>query len=505
MNNQRRRRISADTPSPRPMMNNLRTHASFCQTTDCTMSPTVNYHYVQSPSMTSTTSSMGDSGIEPAYSFGDSFSRQSTVGSASIDEGVEFDFASTCPDSNVAAAVRQDFLSNSDCSTTSSINDSPFESFDSQIESDVMSSLSSCPQSSSTSVSLAYAMTFSITSSTTPPSSSHALTPGSDSVSTPWENSPSVFAQQAFREGFRASDNMMFDSCTHGFPAQLQLIGKTKGVTELNKKTDKHKHFPVHAAVYHQPYYPFPIQPGGMMPLYNSNTYNGAAAQTNPAQGQGPNSVCMAVPHLSEAFKAIRLPGSEQSKRTMSRQRPPLPKRISLPENLEFQPHKLLTMKQSRHVEKQLERKTPDEFVVALQQPLDVVGQTSTSYMQQNLPYPILTPPNPAILNETTTPASKTAFLHQQRLHLYQKRQILQKQTRRQILRQASYQMAQKQSVMPGNEIMNVPAGHDLLCLPNDSFFHEDNKSILLHTPLSPIEDASNNCEKEQEDSMDTT
>lgn len=49
------------------------------------------------------------------------------------------------------------------------------------------------------------------------------------------------------------------------------------------------------------------------------------------------------------------------------RQRPPLPKRVSLPENLEFQPLKLLTMKQSMNVEKQLvDRKTPvDELLSA--------------------------------------------------------------------------------------------------------------------------------------------
>lgn len=96
--------------------------------------------------------------------------------------------------------------------------------------------------------------------------------------------------------------------------------------------------------------------------------------------------------------------------------------------------------------------------------------------------------------------------------NLHQKRQILQKQCRRQMLRQASYQMAQKHSVMPGepNPILAPTTELDLLTLPAEPYFHHhhhlDDGMRSMPTPLSPIEDTSNNYDSvDQEESMDTT
>jgi len=100
-----------------------------------------------------------------------------------------------------------------------------------------------------------------------------------------------------------------------------------------------------------------------------------------------------------------------------------LPKRISLPENLEFQPQKLLTMKQSMHIEKRISG-----------EPL------------------------------------RDAFRMQRRLS---------KHARIQLMRQQSYQQAQKQSVLP---------------LPVESL-----------TPLSPIEDLPTPWNASQEEAMETS
>jgi hypothetical protein len=92
-----------------------------------------------------------------------------------------------------------------------------------------------------------------------------------------------------------------------------------------------------------------------------------------------------------------------------------VPKRISLPENLEFQPQFLLNLKQSIHVEKQLG------------------GENATAVE----PKQVL------------------------KVRLQQQQQKRLTKARLQLFRQQSYQLAQRQSVIPQNFMMNLRIQED--------------------------------------------
>lgn len=497
------RRVSADNAVIRPNLefirnpNNPITYFNSI-TNECSVTlNNLHYYYVQSPnSMDSPCSSSGgDSGLmEPPYSICDHR------------ESVDSDFTdhSSSATTGRPNLFSTDLLSNSDCSASSSANGSPFESYESIVESDLMSSFSSCSQSNitvnPTSTNIC------MTTSTTPPlgHTGYQAIPGVTPTATPWTNA-SDFAQQSFREGFRASDNMMFDTCNL-FPSQLQSNDKIRGVVELNKAngaTAIHSHAPPCFAVNTEAHYsgynlhPFPPLP-----------YNTSSCQGSP------------VTRLASPFHLH--PHHDHSKRILL-QKPPLPKRISLPENLQFQPLKLLTFKQSMNVEKQLERNTPadeqKQFTNTAQIPADPVMINTVSS-----PLTVIQPPPP--LTDYTAPVVQhsamgkaATILHQHRLQsLHQKRshQLLQKHSRRQIFRQASYHMAQKYSVLPSamdQSTLLLAAGVDMLRLANTinspcdtpkGFVENNSNNVLLSTPLSPIEDMSV-IEKEPEDGMDTS
>lgn len=256
-------RRQSETPRSRPPLHSLREHATF-QTTDCASAATAAFVH-------------GDLDEPPTLS------RQSTVGTiASIDEGVEADLQSS-------STSRVAFSSGELLSTEESGSiPSPFESFDSQIESDIMSSMSSCPPNSegSNNSSGVCGLNTSVMVNLRSPASPAAS-----------EGSPCASPQPTtFGEGWRASDNSMFDSVQTPFPTG-QLSKKTKAMNEIFR----------------------------------------------PSAG-----------NVDAQLQKLRI---TPLKTTTDKRRSVLgaiPKRISLPENLEFQPQKLLNIKQSIHVEKRM-------------------------------------------------------------------------------------------------------------------------------------------------------
>uniref|UniRef100_A0A915CBC8 Protein kinase domain-containing protein n=1 Tax=Parascaris univalens TaxID=6257 RepID=A0A915CBC8_PARUN len=304
-------RRQSETPRSRPPLHALREHTTF-QTTDCASTTTAAFVH-------------GD--LDEAAPI---LSRQSTVGTiASIDEGVEADLNSSSA-SHVAFSSSE-LLSNE--STDSGSTASPFESFDSQIESDIMSSMSSCPPTSegSNNSSGVCGLNTSVFVNIRSPASPAAS-----------EGSPCASPQPStFGEGWRASDNSMFDSVQASFPTG-QLSKKTKGMHEI----------------------------------FRPSTGNVDAQLQR-----------MRITPAKAVLDKRRVLGA-------------IPKRISLPENLEFQPQKLLNFKQSMHVEKRL-------------------GTAADSI-----------------------PSDTKSVL---KARLKQK----QMKTRIQMLRQQSYQMAQKHSLTP--------------------------------------------------------
>jgi len=340
----RRRQSDAPAPRHRPPLNMLRDHSTF-QTTDCITNIPQPHQYANS-----------DYGENSS-----TLSRQSTIGTiGSIDEGVESDL-------NGSSQSRATFSSSEitpshEPISTVSIS-SQFEQFE-QIESDIMSSLSSCPPNSEGSSNSA---------------GPHNLnTSVNVNISNLAKNCPSGDSPIAspqplnFGDGWRASDNAMFDSVTSPFPTG-QLGRKSRAVHELSRPSTG----AVNAQLRRMRISPF--KPSG-------------------------------APVVDKRQRQIL--GI-------------LPKRISLPENLEFQPQMLLNIKQSINVEKQIS------------------GETGVSTVTES------------------KQAIKARFQQQQH----------KRKSRMQMLRQqSSFQMGNKQGSLVG---------------PNNRLHHEEPPM----PPLSPIED----------------
>ncbi|MFH4976796.1 hypothetical protein AB6A40_003505 [Gnathostoma spinigerum] len=196
-------RRQSEIPYPKVLLNSLRYHTSF-QTTDC----------ASSPSSTSATAA------NPTTVHTDVNERrlchQSTSSTVtSVDEGVEADLSSSSA-SQFAAHCSIDAVANDCTSGSGSIASSPFESFDSQIETDVMSSMSSCHPNSEGSNN---------SSDLLPLNSSSTVSARSPMSPTHSEASPCASPQPTtFGDGWRASDNSMLDSLRTPFP--IGLLGE---------------------------------------------------------------------------------------------------------------------------------------------------------------------------------------------------------------------------------------------------------------------------------------
>ncbi|CAJ0583046.1 unnamed protein product, partial [Mesorhabditis spiculigera] len=317
----------------RPLLHSLRDHNTF-KTTDTTTS----------------------SGYDDRAS---TLSRQSTVNTiGSIDEGVEMDMAGN-GGQGMGMTSGDEMLETSPCT---------LDGLDT-IETDLMSSLSSCPASRS--------------DGSQHSQGQHPLVSMNpcQCANTPSTSNPQTHS--SFGEGWRASDNMVFDNARapHFPTGQIGFITKGKGVMGEVAK-----------------FAPPPCPPSPVDP--NVEKMQRMKISRPPAGRSRPPAVC---------------------------------KRISLPESLEFQPQKLLNMKQALHVEQQL-------------------GQGETTFDVK--------PTNPL----------KARINHKQRI-----------KSRMSMMRQQSYQMAQKQSVMTGlatvmDEVVEMMETH----LPHH-----------LPTQLSPIEDST--------------
>jgi hypothetical protein len=207
----KRRQSDAPAPSPRrcPPLNTLRDHSTF-QTTDCII--------LTNPPVPSTQYAHSD--YEENCS---TLSRQSTIGTiGSIDEGVESDVNGSCQ-SRGAFSSSEIESNGSGHSLLVVTNNSPFDSFDSQIETDIMSSLGSYQSQENSGE---------VCCSGNVQQNSNVLTTLSNSS----ENSPCSSPQpKNFGEGLASSDNAMFDSlATTAFPTG-QLGEKSKAVPEMSR------------------------------------------------------------------------------------------------------------------------------------------------------------------------------------------------------------------------------------------------------------------------------
>ncbi|KAI6222345.1 Protein kinase domain-containing protein [Aphelenchoides fujianensis] len=337
------RRRQSDAPRPRrPALNALREHSTF-QTTDCITTP----------------AQQAASAPQPQYAHSDydenssTLSRQSTIGTiGSIDEGVESDLNGS---TQSRAAFSSTELEAGSGNSLLLAGGSPFESFDSQVETDIMQSLNSCPTNSRENSNGVCCAQSNVQNNT-------------PSQPTPIEDGGS----NQFADGWRASDNSL-DSLSSPFPTG-QL--KTRAFPQLNRPST-----------------------GGM------------SAQMKRLKISMPSGSGSKSP-LNQDRKALA------AAYQMAGSNGPASKRISLPENLEFQPHALLNLKQSIHVEKQLG------------------GENSA--------------------------ASEPKQMLKVRLQQHQQKRMTK---RLQFFRQQSYQLAQKQSVMSAN-MMQLRLHEDPICLP---------------------------------------
>uniref|UniRef100_A0A1I7Z0E2 non-specific serine/threonine protein kinase n=1 Tax=Steinernema glaseri TaxID=37863 RepID=A0A1I7Z0E2_9BILA len=254
---------------------------------------------VQSSSGTSTVS---HSDYE---SYRSSLSRQSTITTVeSVDDGIDSDIGGTGGPSSVH-------------SSDSPGNASVFDSFDPQIEADFMSSLSSCPPNSdgsTNSTGREIEADFMSSLSSCPPNSdgstnstgrevanahvfSNVNTSTVSTVNSPCESPQS----SAFRSGWRASDNAI-DSVAAEFPSG-RLAKKTKNENDMQRAN---------------------------------------------CAGHGMDAQMRRLKITATRFQATGV--DKRARKAIVGHT----KRVSLPENLQFQPQKLLNIKQSIHVEKRL-------------------------------------------------------------------------------------------------------------------------------------------------------
>uniref|UniRef100_A0A914Y7I4 Protein kinase domain-containing protein n=1 Tax=Panagrolaimus superbus TaxID=310955 RepID=A0A914Y7I4_9BILA len=279
----RRRQSDAPPPThrPRPPLNALRDHSTF-QTTDCiTNIPPPNQYAHSDYSENSST-----------------LSRQSTIGTiGSLDEGVESDLNGSTPSRGTFSST--EIITSHEPISSASIS-SQFEGLDCQVESDIMSSVSSCPNNEESNNSSG--------EQNLNTSANVNMTKDCNSSSGSSNNSqPSNFGA-----GWRASDNSMFDSLTTPFPTG-QLRKKSKACNEICRPS--------------------------------TGTVN--------AQLRRMRISTIAKPTVAASGSSAP-PIDKRQRQVLG----VLPKRISLPENLEFQPQKLLNIKQSIHVEKQISGET---------------------------------------------------------------------------------------------------------------------------------------------------
>uniref|UniRef100_A0AC34FLG0 Protein kinase domain-containing protein n=1 Tax=Panagrolaimus sp. ES5 TaxID=591445 RepID=A0AC34FLG0_9BILA len=279
----RRRQSDAPPPThrPRPPLNTLRDHSTF-QTTDCiTNIPPPNQYAHSDYSENSST-----------------LSRQSTIGTiGSLDEGVESDLNGSTPSRGTFSST--EIIASHEPISSASIS-SQFEGLDCQVESDIMSSVSSCPNNEESNNSSGEQNLN--TSANVNMAKDCNSSSGSSNNSQP----------SNFGAGWRASDNSMFDSLTTPFPTG-QLRKKSKACNEISRPS------------------------------------------TGTVNAQLRRMRISAIAKPTVAASGSPAPPIDKRQRQVLGV---LPKRISLPENLEFQPQKLLNIKQSIHVEKQISGET---------------------------------------------------------------------------------------------------------------------------------------------------
>uniref|UniRef100_A0A915DZD9 Protein kinase domain-containing protein n=1 Tax=Ditylenchus dipsaci TaxID=166011 RepID=A0A915DZD9_9BILA len=400
---------TSDAPRSRPPLNSIRDHHTF-QTTDCITHPTITPHCYAHSDYEENCSTHCSSTL----------SRQSTIGTiGSIDEGVEVDIGGSSQSRAVFSSAELTTSENPGGSGSFAT----FESFETPLVSDIMSSLSSCPPTSDGSNSNSAGgscLNAATTYTTSMHNHHHHRHPSheghTNSNAGSSESSPCASPQPSnFGKGWRASDNAMFDSVTTPFPTG-QLGKRNKAVHELYRPSTSSMNAQLRR-----------------MRISNATGRNG---------GMSPTAV-----HP----KPTTLTGLGD-RRTARKVLGVLPKRISLPENLEFQPQRLLNIKQSIHVEKQLGAADPNTGMVA---GIDPAKQVLKARLQQQ---------------------------QQKRLN----------KARLQLMRQQSYQSyqsAQKQSVMPISS--STVAIQQMQVV--------EQGCVNTAPPLSPIEDLKS------EEVMDTT
>ncbi|KAI6235987.1 Protein kinase domain-containing protein [Aphelenchoides besseyi] len=198
----RRRKSDA----PHPPLNSLREHSTF-QTTDC-ITPL--------PLVPQTQYANSDYGENSS-----TLSRQSTIGTiGSIDEGVESDINGS---SQSRAAFSSTEIEGGSGNSLLLTAVPPFEAFDSQVETDIMSSLNSCRTNSRENSDGVCGPQISV--QTTTPAKTSTLEEGSSNQ------------QHNFGECSAASDNSVLDSLSTAFPTG-QLGVKAKALPHINRPSN---------------------------------------------------------------------------------------------------------------------------------------------------------------------------------------------------------------------------------------------------------------------------
>ncbi|XP_021372693.1 serine/threonine-protein kinase SIK2-like [Mizuhopecten yessoensis] len=437
----------------------------FSHTTDCTHPPNVNFLNdidIPTPSVAGCLKEIVSIGVVAKTTTPNP--RATRLITTSIDEGVEVDIMDS-PDDNSAAGkgqfVRDGFgmglipscafgdLSQLNTNGNNSITSistgigSPFASFDSSMEPDFMSSLSEGSQYSTGSGSLSGGPSYAIGNPDPPVTGNDSGAMG-DSYQ---DNTGSIDASGSeeysqdrsqtrspvnFREGRRASDGLVAQGI-FAFRQRLQNSMRAEGMIELREE--------------HQEL---------------QNMFSGM-----PSTEQ---SVALQQQHSEYIEKNGRQWSLEDGQHAQA-QRPPRPlmKRMSLPsETFDLQPHRLLAIKQSLQVERELDRVTSNEE-------LTQQGAAAPPFCQQ-YDFPLQSNPlkqqflQHRLQQKRQTLQKQTQLQHQfQQMHivpcdpssLSSANQIPRKQrhsgkhdelnhlSRPPVIRKISYKLAQQQPVMP--------------------------------------------------------